>query len=79
MGRESRKANRKYEIYKLFKAVSLGDICKDLYVDQKPGGVMAEPRHSNMNRKELRETGEPGNRRKIKCSVGENSVSGRRK
>lgn len=35
--------------------------------------------HSNTNREELRESGEPGNRRKIKCSVGENSVSGRRK
>lgn len=43
MGRDSRKASRKYEIYKLFKAVSLGDICKDLYVDQKAGGAMAEP------------------------------------
>lgn len=51
VGRESRKASRKYEIYKLFKAVSPGDLCKDLYVDQKPGGVMAEPGHSNMNRR----------------------------
>lgn len=79
MGRESRKVSRKYEIYKLFKAVSLGDICKDLYMDQKPGIVMAEPGHSYRNRKGLRETGEPENRRKIKRSVGENSVSGRRK
>lgn len=42
-GRESRKAHRKCEIYKWFKAVSQGDIFEDLYVDQKAEGVMAEP------------------------------------
>lgn len=42
MGKESSEAHRKYKIYKLLKAVSLGDICEDLYVDQKAGGIMAE-------------------------------------
>lgn len=54
---KSRKTNRKYEVYILFKATSLDEIYEEVYVDREIGGLNTECRAFQHEQK-LRENGE---------------------